>query len=303
MQKHVAVLMGGLSEERQISLESGAACAAALAKKKYCVTRVDVGYDVSNVLQKLKPDVAFNVLHGSYGEDGFIQGILEYLRIPYTHSGVLASALASHKALAKQLVAQAGVAVADSVCVERCSLSEIDVIPRPYIIKPAIGGGSSLGVFLITENDEIPAALLAKDWIYGDEVLVEKYIAGREFTCAVMDGKSLGVCEISGVKGIYDFTAKYSEGDVKHDCYVKSLPNLYQKIETMAVLAHKTLGCRGITRSDFRYNEATGELVWLELNTQPGMTEVSLVPDMAKAVGIPFEDLVAWLVEDASCMR
>jgi len=305
MKKHIAVLMGGLSSEREVSLASGEACAHALEGQGYRVSRVDVGRDVAQILRDLKPDIAFNALHGLYGEDGTIQGILEYLQIPYTHSGVLASALAMDKAQAKILVEKAGVTVAPSCLMNRFEIGYHHPMNPPYVVKP-VREGSSFGVVIVREGQSHPPQILTSaDWRYGDEVLVEHYVAGRELTCAVLDGKALDVCEIVPEKGaaFYDYEAKYAKGGSKHLCPAKILPNIYQNIQIMAVSAHKALGCRGVSRSDFRYDDEKGELVWLELNTQPGMTQTSLVPDVAKVAGLDFASLVRWMVEDASCLR
>jgi len=303
--KHIAVLMGGLSPERAVSLESGKACAQALSALGYQVSKVDVGCDIAAVLTQLKPDLAFNALHGPYGEDGTIQGILEYLQIPYTHSGVLASAAAMDKAVAKIIAANAGVAVAESVVLSRFDLRRGHPIKPPYVIKP-VNEGSSFGVLMVEAGTEAPpAAAMAADWPYGDKIMAEAYIAGRELTCAVMGDKALDVCEIipDAGYGFYDYGAKYAPNGSKHVCPAKTLPDIYQNIQIMSLKAHRALGCRGISRSDFRYDEKTGRLIWLEVNTQPGMTATSLVPDIGRVSGLSFADIVRWLAEDASCMR
>jgi len=303
--QHVAVLMGGLSSEREVSLASGQAVASALEVEGYLVTKLDVDRDVAARLKEIRPDIAFNALHGPFGEDGTIQGILEYLQIPYTHSGVLASALAMDKAQAKIIVERAGVAVAPSLLMTRFDIGERHPMDPPYVIKP-VREGSSFGVVIVREGQNCPSPVLtAADWRYGDEVLVERYIAGRELTCAVLDGKALDVCEIVPEKGaaFYDYEAKYAKGGSKHICPATILPNIYQNIQIMAASAHKALGCRGVSRSDFRYDDTEGTLVWLEINTQPGMTPTSLVPDVARIAGLEFSGLVRWMVEDASCMR
>lgn len=302
--KHIAVLMGGLSSERPVSLSSGQACAQALEEQGYRVSRVDVGRDVASRLAELKPDIAFNALHGPYGEDGTIQGILEYLQIPYTHSGVCASALAMDKGLAKTIAAAAGVAVAPSRVMNRFDIVEKHPLPPPYVVKP-VREGSSFGVVIVREGQEVPPSVTSPEWKYGDEVLVEKYVAGRELTCAVMGGQVLDVCEIVPEQSFqfYDYDSKYKPGGSKHVCPAKISSNIYQNIQRMSLQAHQALGCRGVSRSDFRYDEQRNELVWLEVNTQPGMTPTSLVPDIAKISGCSFGDLVRWMVEDASCMR
>lgn len=304
--KHIAVLMGGLSPERDVSLASGQACASALRQIGHYVTEVDVGHDIDIILRQLKPDVAFNALHGSWGEDGFIQGLLEYLQIPYTHSGVLASSLAMDKARAKTIVQAAGVKIASSKICTRFELVQGHPIDPPYVVKP-LASGSSFGVVIVNENDPLPQwdQMKQTDGSYGDHFLIEPYIAGRDLTCAVMGDKSLGVCEIiiTG-QSFYDFEAKYAKNGSKHVCPAEILPNIYQEVERMSVMAHCALGCRGVSRSDFRYDDSGhGQLIWLELNTQPGMTTTSLVPDIAQAYGYSFIDVVSWMVEDASCMR
>lgn len=304
MGKHVAVLMGGWSVEREVSLSSGAACARALEGVGYRVTRVEVNRDVAEVLAKLKPDVAFNALHGRYGEDGTIQGVLEILGIPYTHSGVLASSLAIRKDKAKMVVAAAGVPVAKGVTVSRFEAAKRHVLPPPYVIKP-IDEGSSVGVVIVKKGREHPPQEIARpDWPCGETMLAETFIAGRELTCAVMDGKSLGVTEIRAATGeFYDYDAKYAKGGSIHICPAQILPNLYRQIEECALTAHQAIGCRGVSRSDFRYDDESDTLVWLEVNTQPGMTETSLVPELAAHAGMNFGELVKWIVEDASLNR
>lgn len=305
--KHVAVLMGGFSSERPVSLSSGAACAKALEDVGYRVTPVDVGRDIANVLAELKPDVAFNALHGPFGEDGAVQGVLEYLQIPYTHSGVLASALAMDKARAKTVAAAAGVAVAESRLMNRFDIGNEHPMAPPYVVKP-VREGSSFGVVIVREDQSHPPQVItSSDWKYGDEVMVERYIAGRELTCAVMGDRAMDVCEIIPVgHQFYDYDSKYAEGASRHECPARILPNIYQKIQRMALMAHRAIGCRGVSRSDFRFDDRfseEGEVIWLEINTQPGMTPTSLVPDIAKAAGVSVGELLHWMVEDASCLR
>jgi D-alanine-D-alanine ligase len=307
MTQHVAVLMGGWSSEREVSLRSGAACAKALEGVGYRVTPVDVARDIATVLAALKPDVAFNALHGPAGEDGSIQGVLETLRIPYTHSGVLASALAMHKEKAKTVMAGAGVPVPSGRLVSRFEAAKAHVLPPPYVLKP-VAEGSSFGVFIVKEGtSHPPQEMLKPDWHHGDEMLAEKFIAGRELTCAVMGDKPLDVIEIRAADGgWYDYHAKYAKGGSIHILPANLKENIYQKIQELALKAHRALGCRGVSRSDFRYDDrpdGSGELVVLEVNTQPGMTETSLVPEMAAFAGMSFGELVRWMVEDASCDR
>ncbi|MCA0015155.1 D-alanine--D-alanine ligase [Mesorhizobium sp. B292B1B] len=305
--KHVAVLLGGFSSERPVSLSSGKACADALETEGYQVTRVDVGRDVGSVLADLRPDVAFNALHGPFGEDGTIQGILEYLGIPYTHSGVLASALAMNKEQSKKVVKLAGVPVAESKVANRFAIQNSHPMKPPYVVKP-VNEGSSFGVVIVHEGQSHPPQVIgSSEWKYGDTVMVERYIHGRELTCAVMGDVALGVCEIIPTgHSFYDYDSKYVAGGSKHECPAKVSPNIYQKIQTLALKAHQAVGCRGVSRSDFRYDDRhseNGEVVWLEVNTQPGMTPTSLVPEIAAQAGHSFGDLLSWMVEDASCLR
>ena len=304
MAKHVAVLMGGWSAEREVSLRSGKHCADALEAQGYRVSRVDVGRDVAEVLAKLKPDVAFNVLHGRPGEDGTMQGILEILRIPYTHSGVLASALAMNKVQAKKVMAAAGVPVAEGKVVARAAAAKDHVLPRPYVLKP-ISEGSSVGVFIVTENHSHPPQELTRpDWPYGEELLAERYVPGLELTCAVLGEEALGVIEIEATQRFYDYEAKYAPGVSRHILPARIAPNVYEQVRKLALLAHRALGCRGVSRADFRYDHRpSGDLVCLEVNTQPGMTEMSLVPELAAHAGRSFGELVQWIVEDASLDR
>jgi D-alanine-D-alanine ligase len=306
MTKHVAVLMGGWSNERPVSLKSGAGCAAALRRAGYRVTEVDVGRDIANVLSELKPDVAFNALHGPFGESGMIQGLLELMQIPYTHSGVLASALAMDKHQSKIMFKAAGIPVTDHVIVSRGEAGRAHVMAPPYVIKP-IADGSSFGVFIVKgETSHPPQEILREDWNSGEEVMVERYIPGRELTCAVMGNVALGVTEIVTELTFYNYEAKYAKGGSVHVIPADLKPKIYDKVQKMALAAHAALGCRGVTRTDFRYNDAAGEdgeLVCLEINTQPGMTETSLVPEQAAHAGHSYEELVSWMVEDASCNR
>ncbi|WP_019171499.1 D-alanine--D-alanine ligase [Pseudaminobacter salicylatoxidans] len=305
--KHVAVLMGGFSSERPVSLSSGKACAEALEQAGYRVTRVDVDRNVSSVLAGLKPDVAFNALHGPFGEDGTIQGILEYLEIPYTHSGVLASALAMNKEKAKKVAAAAGIPVAQSRVMSRFDIGGKHPMQPPYVVKP-VNEGSSFGVVIVQEDQSHPPQVIgSSEWKYGEAVMVERYVHGRELTCAVMGDVALGVTEIIPTgHSFYDYDSKYVPGGSKHECPAKVSPNIYQKIQTLALKAHQAIGCRGISRSDFRYDDRhseNGEVVWLEVNTQPGMTPTSLVPEIAAQAGHSFGELLSWIVEDASCLR
>jgi D-alanine-D-alanine ligase len=304
--KHVAVLMGGWSSERIVSFSSGENCANVLENKGYRVSRIDVDRNIASILGELSPDVAFNALHGPYGEDGTIQGVLEFLAIPYTHSGVLASALAMHKLLAKPVLAAAGVPMAESIAVTREGAAREHPMAPPYVVKP-IQEGSSYGVVIVREGANAPAAeLLADDWAYGDELMAERYVAGRELTCAIIDGEPTDVIEIVTDGRFYDFDAKYAPSGSIHILPAKLSSLVYQNVRMLTQRAHDALGCRGVTRTDFRFDErqnGAGELICLEVNTQPGMTPTSLVPEMAAYAGMDFGALVAWMVEDASCGR
>jgi D-alanine-D-alanine ligase len=304
MTKHVAVLMGGWSAERDVSLRSGAACAAALRRVGYRVTEIDVTREVAATLAAAKPDIALNVLHGRPGEDGTLQGLLELLGIPYTHSGVMASAVAMRKDYAKTLFRAAGVSVADDLVASRLEAAKRHLMPPPYVIKP-IAEGSSVGVFIVTQaHPNPPQELFREDWSFGDSVMIERYIPGKELTCAVLGDRVLDVIEIVPATRFYDYEAKYAAGGSKHLLPAPVLPNVYQEVRRLTLAAHNALGCRGVSRADFRYDDrGTGELVCLEVNTQPGMTETSLVPELAAYAGITFDELVRWMVEDASINR
>jgi D-alanine-D-alanine ligase len=306
MSKHVAVLMGGWSAEREISLRSGKACADAATRLGYRVTRIDVGRDIANVLTTVKPDVALNMLHGRPGEDGTLQGILEILAIPYSHSGVMASSVAMQKDVAKVLFRAHDVAIPEGIVASRFEVAKTHLLPRPYVIKP-IAEGSSVGVFIVNDDHAHPPQELTRpDWGYGDQLIVEKYIAGKELTCAVIGEEALGVIEIVSTVKFYDYEAKYAPGGSKHLLPAPISPFVYQQVRRLALAAHRALGCRGVSRADFRYDdriEGTGGLVCLEVNTQPGMTETSLVPELAAHAGITFDELVRWMIEDASLNR
>ncbi|WDR03832.1 D-alanine--D-alanine ligase [Devosia algicola] len=306
MAKHVAVLMGGWSNERPVSLMSGRECAAALRRADYQVTEVDVDRDIANTLTELKPDVAFNALHGPFGESGMVQGLLELLQLPYTHSGVLASALAMDKHQSKIMFRAAGIPVTDHLIVTRGDAAKSHVMAPPYVIKP-VADGSSFGVFIVKgDSSHPPQEILREDWNSGDELMVERFIPGRELTCSVMGDVALGVTEIVTDLSFYNYEAKYAKGGSAHIIPAQISSKIYDKVQKMSLAAHAALGCRGVTRSDFRYNDLAGpdgELVCLEINTQPGMTQTSLVPEQAAHAGHSFEELVAWMVEDASCNR
>jgi D-alanine-D-alanine ligase len=306
MSKHVAVLMGGWSAEREVSLNSGKPCADAAERAGYRVSRVDVTRDIARTLRELKPDVALNVLHGRPGEDGTLQGLLEILAIPYSHSGVLASALAMQKDIAKTVLKAAGVPVPGGMVASRAAAAKTHLLPPPYVIKP-VAEGSSVGVFIVrADHKHPPQELTRADWKYGETVLVEPFIPGKELTCAVMGDKPFGVIEIVPATKFYDYEAKYAPGGSKHLLPAPIAPSVYAEVQRLSVLAHYALGCRGVTRADFRYDDSldgSKGLYCLEVNTQPGMTETSLVPDMATHAGMTFEDLVRWMIEDASLNR
>ncbi len=310
MSKSVAVLMGGWSSERDVSLSSGKACATALRDKGYNVKEIDVKRDLKDLISQLdyKPDVAFNALHGRGGEDGCIQGVLEILNIPYTHSAPLASALAMNKQKAKEVLKPMGVPCPEGQLVHIDDLRK-GVIPfkPPYVVKPN-NEGSSVGVFIIKQGDNKPPLGLDK-WSYGPYALVERYIPGKELSVAVMGARgekarALTVTEIKAAHAdFYDYEAKYAAGGSVHIVPAKINKDVFEESMRIAAFAHEKLGCTGVTRSDFRYNDnepgITG-LYYLETNTQPGMTPTSLVPEQAAHLGMGFGELVAWLVENAS---
>jgi D-alanine-D-alanine ligase len=291
--------MGGLSSEREVSLVSGRECAAALERLGASVSRVDAGRDIAAILAGLKPDVCFNALHGAWGEDGCIQGVLETLGAPYTHCGVLASALAMDKAKSKAVMAAAGVVVPGGGLFDRLEAARRHVIEPPYVVKPN-AEGSSVGVFVVREGaNSPPQEIAASDWAFGETVMIEPYIAGKELAVGVMDGKAMTVTEIIPRTGFYDYEAKYGEGGSAHVVPASIPPHVFEKALRMAEMAHAALGCRGVTRSDLRYDDVKDILVLLEVNTQPGMTPTSLVPEQAAKLGVDFDRLVLWITEDA----
>jgi D-alanine-D-alanine ligase len=303
MTKRIAVLMGGWSAEREVSLSSGRECAAALTSRGYDVRTIDVTRDLATLMAALtpRPDVVFNALHGRGGEDGTIQGVLEFLQIPYTHSGVLASAVAMDKPMAKAVFARAGLPLAEGMVVPRESLGVADPLPAPFVVKPT-NEGSSVGVRIVRPNDNSWPEEAAR-WPFSD-ALVERFIAGREITVAVMDGRALGALEIRPRGTFYDYTAKYATGGSDHLMPAPIHQLAYDDALDIALRAHRALGCRGVSRADLRYDDTAGEpgrMILLEVNTQPGMTPTSLVPDIARHAGIDFPSLVAWMVENAAC--
>jgi D-alanine-D-alanine ligase len=302
----VAVLMGGWSAERNVSLSSGNACADALREAGFKVIPVDVKREtISSVLMDMRPDVIFNALHGKWGEDGTASALFETLNIPYTHSGVLASALAMHKEKSKTIFRAAGITVAESVLVDIESASVKHPMALPYVIKP-VDQGSSVGVHILDRTANGPLTTLVEErHLFGDKVMVERFIPGRELTCAVMGDVALGVIEIVQESQFYDYQAKYALGGSRHILPADIPLEIYRRCQRFALMAHQALGCRGVSRSDFRFDDTTDkhELILLETNTQPGMTGTSLVPEMAAHAGHTFPDLVTWMVNDASVGR
>jgi D-alanine-D-alanine ligase len=302
----VAVLMGGWSAEREVSLSTGEACAEALRRAGFQVTPIDVKRNIPEVLADLRPDVAFNALHGKWGEDGCMAAILETLEIPYTHSGVLASAIAMDKVRSKILFAQAGIPVADSRIVDLELAAREHPLPLPYVLKPQ-AQGSSVGVHIVDHSSNGPASIILEQReIYGDQVLAERFIPGKELTCAVMGNVALGVIDILPAVGFYDYRAKYAPGGSVHVLPAEIPRDVYRKAQQYALAAHQAVGCKGVSRADFRYDDtpgSDGELILLEINTQPGMTGTSLVPELAAHAGHSFEELVTWMVNDASVNR
>ena len=302
---HVAVLYGGISAEREVSLSSGLQVIRALNEAGFNVKPIDVGHDLGAVIAALdpRPDVVFNALHGRFGEDGAIQGVLDWLGIPYTHSGVRASALAMDKVAAKALFASAGLPVARGRVVEIEDLETSDPIPLPYVVKP-VNEGSSVGVEIIRNGDNRRAEV-ARNWRHGRSALVEEYVPGRELTVGVMGDRALAVTEILADAGVfYDYESKYADGGSRHIVPARVHPDTYTRAMDVALAAHRTLGCRGATRCDFRYDDTKGEpgrLVLLELNTQPGLTPTSLLPEQAAHLGVSFPQLCTWMVENAAC--
>lgn len=304
----VAVLMGGWSAERKVSLSSGEACYGALKRAGFNPIMVDVKREtIHSVLLDMKPHVAFNALHGKWGEDGCAAALLETLRIPYTHSGVLASAIAMHKEKSKALFREAGIPVAESKLVSLEEAATTHPMAPPYVVKP-VDEGSSVGVYIIENSRSAPAAgILKQRELFGDKVMVERFIPGRELTCAVMGDVALGVIDIvSKASGWYDYQSKYAPGGSQHILPAEIPNDIYRKVQRLSLAAHQALGCRGISRADFRLDDGPGkepELILLEVNTQPGMTGTSLVPELAAHAGHTFEELVTWMVNDATLDR
>jgi D-alanine-D-alanine ligase len=306
MSKRVAVLYGGTSVEREVSLVSGRACAEALREAGHEVREIDVGADIPALLAALepRPEVVFNALHGRFGEDGCVQGLLNLLGLAYTHSGLLASSLAMDKPMAKRLFAAAGLRCPAGHIIHKEELAAGDALPRPYVLKPA-AEGSSMGVIIVEHGDNRPL-IAPESWPYGDEILVEAFIPGRELTVSVMGDRPLAVTELRPKSGFYDYTAKYTDGRTDHLIPAPLPEAIAEQALSEALSAHRALGCRGVSRADFRYDDRpeageAGGLYLLEVNTQPGMTPLSLVPEQAAHVGIAFPQLVDWMVEQATC--
>ena len=295
----IAVLLGGLSAEREVSLSTGRECAKALRVAGFEVVEVDAGRDLPARLHDIQPDVCFNALHGRWGEDGCVQGILEWLGIPYTHSGVLASSLAMDKSRAKDAYRAAGLPVVESRMVHRDAVAAGHVLPAPYVVKPN-NEGSSVGVYIVRPGQNAP--VLAQDM--PETVMVETYAPGRELTVSVLGDRALCVTDII-TDGWYDYDAKYAPGGSRHELPATLPAEITEACLDYALRAHRALGCRGLSRTDFRWDEARGldGLILLETNTQPGMTPTSLSPEQAAHVGISFPELCRWIVEDASCNR
>jgi D-alanine-D-alanine ligase len=308
--RHVAVLMGGFSAEREVSLVSGKACSDALRAAGYRVTDIDVEANLRKLVDALLPnegkgpEVVFNALHGRFGEDGCVQGVLEIAGLPYTHSGVMASAIAMDKEMTKHVFEAVGLRMPEGRIVHRSAFAGGHPMKQPYVVKP-IAEGSSVGVVIVREGANIAAPDMS-NWSYGDRVMVERYIPGRELTVAVMGDKPLAVTELKPKRGFYDYDAKYTDGITDHVIPAQVPDAVAREAMRVALLAHQTLGCAGVSRCDFRYDDkepGIEGLYLLEINTQPGMTPLSLVPEQARHVGIEFPQLVSWMVEQALCPR
>ena len=302
--KNVTVLFGGISAEREVSISSGRQVVAALQGAGYQVQPFEVTQDLGALIRALdpKPDVVFNALHGRFGEDGVIQGVLDWLDIPYTHSGVRASALAMDKAASRAVFAGAGLPIARGRVIEIATLADADPLPRPYVVKP-LNEGSSVGVEIL-RHGENRRHEIAREWRFGPQALVEEFIPGRELTVGVMGDRALTVTDIAATHAFYDYESKYAEGGSRHVLPAVIHPEAFTQAMECAVAAHAALGCRGATRADFRYDDTSGEpgrLILLEVNTQPGLTPTSLLPEQAAYCGIKFPSLCAWMVEEARC--
>lgn len=301
--KRVAVIYGGWSSEREISISSGTQMARAARAGGYEVVEIDATRELARQLEEAAPEIVLNGLHGPWGEDGCVQGLLEVMGLAYTHSGVLASAVAMDKRKSKAVYAQNGIDIAEDVACTRTEAAARHLLEPPYVIKP-IAEGSSFGVVIVREGEGgPPQQLLADDWAYGDRLMAEKFIAGRELSVGIMGERALAVTEITTLREFYDFDAKYAAGGSRHALPADLPARVSEAAMAASLKAHQALGCRGVSRSDFRYDADEDRLVILETNTQPGMTPTSLVPEQAAFLGISFEELVAWMIEDASCDR
>ena len=303
--RKIAVLTGGLSAEREVSLSSGRGVVKALREEGFDAFPLDPGDNPGQQLYEAKPDAVFNALHGRFGEDGTVQGLLELMRIPYTHSGVLSSALAMHKERTKDVYRAAGLPVVKSIVVDRHQAAGAHLMEPPYVIKP-VNEGSSVGIYIIRKGDNRPPAELGSEkWNLSNEMMVEEFVPGRELTVAVMGDRALAVTEIIAEAGaFYDYESKYGDGGSRHIIPARVHPEMYDRALDVALAAHRAIGCRGATRCDFRYDDTAGEpgrLVLLEINTQPGMTPTSLLPEQAAHCGISFPQLCTWMVEHAAC--
>jgi D-alanine-D-alanine ligase len=302
--KRVAVLFGGISAEREVSLATGRQVIEALRGAGYDVLPIEVGADLGAVIAALdpKPDAVFNALHGRFGEDGVIQGVLDWLDIPYTHSGVRASALAMDKAASRAVFLAAGLPVAPGRVIDITELDAADPLPLPYVVKP-LNEGSSVGVEILRLGENRRQEI-AREWKFGRQALVEQFIPGRELTVGVMGDRALTVTDIAASHGFYDYESKYAQGGSRHILPARIHRQTHARALDLALAAHQALGCRGATRADFRYDDTAGEpgqLVLLEVNTQPGLTSTSLLPEQAAFCGIAFPALCAWMVEQAQC--
>ncbi|MEO8559042.1 MAG: D-alanine--D-alanine ligase [Rhodospirillales bacterium] len=308
--RHVAVLMGGFSAERDVSLVTGKACSEALREAGYRVTDIDVERNLRKLVDALLPaeghgpEVVFNALHGRYGEDGCIQGVLEVAGLPYTHSGVLASAIAMDKEMAKDIFRAKSLRVPEGAVMDRAVFKKGHPLPPPYVVKP-VSEGSSVGVVIVHAGANVAVPDLS-GWVYGDRVMVERYIPGVDLTVSVMGDRPLAVTELRPTRGFYDYEAKYTDGVTEHIIPAKVPEPIAREATRMALVAHRSIGCAGVSRCDFRYDvkqPGIDGLYLLEINTQPGMTPLSLVPEQAKHIGIGFPQLVSWMVEQALCPR
>lgn len=298
--KRVAVLMGGWSSEREVSLNSGKLVGDALRELGHEVIAIDVTRDLTQLTTALtpKPDIVFNALHGVGGEDGSVQGLLEVLGVPYTHSGVDASAIAMNKVLSRRVFEQEGIAVPSwKVCI-KADIDAAHPMPMPYVIKP-INEGSSRGVYIIRSDEDFKK--FQKEWSFGETILIEKFIEGREIQVGIMGNRAIGAIEIRPRESFYDYTAKYTEGRAEHLMPAPLSASAYDRVMKLGLRAHQVLGCRSVSRSDFIYNEAQDEFYLLELNTQPGLSPLSLLPEIVAHEGITFQKLISWMLDHAQC--